>query len=192
MEWAGEGVFGRGGGRQDASADPAGLALEARLGGGNAKGRGGPRPATSPPPPPPGLRAGSGGQQGAPEDRHCLAEDLPGLGRCPARDPPPDPGSASQTRRGTGPRGRRARGKQGEPSGARKPVPGSGGREVTAVNLRAGAPGCPPHTQGLRFRRWTSGQMHNALMGSRKAGVIKQTCKISDIYVNTFRHFFLF
>ena len=91
MEWDGEGVAECGGGRHAASADPAGLALEARLGGGNGKGRGGPRPATSPPPPRPGLRAGSGGQQGAPEDRHCLAEDLPGFGRCPARDPRPTP-----------------------------------------------------------------------------------------------------
>ena len=134
------------------------------------------------------MQAGSGGQQGAPEDRQCR-----GVGSPPCSKPRSHPGSASQTYcighatgEGWGSRGNRA--KQREPGEAREPVAGSGGLEVTAVTSGQGP-------QGVRLTHRVSDLdgdlganelMHHPVMGSKKAGFMKQTCSLSDIYVNIY------
>ena len=127
-----------------------------------------------------------GRQQGAPEDRQCSGVDSP-----PCSRPRSHPGSASQAycracdRRGLG--------KQREPGEAREPVAGSGGLEVTAVTSGQGP-------QGVRLTHRVSDLdgdlgadelMHHPVMGSRKAGFMKQTCTLSDIYVNIYVTFML-
>ena len=83
---------------------------------------------------------------------------------------------------------RRGLGKQREPGEAREPVAGSGGLEVTAVTSGQGP-------QGVRLTHRVSDLdgdlganelMHHPVMGSKKAGFMKQTCSLSDIYVNIY------
>ena len=90
---------------------------------------------------PAGIEGGLGRPAGGARGQALPRGGLAGLWTLPRPRPPPHPGSASQIRRGPGPRSRCARGKQREPSGARKPVPGSGGLEVTAVTSGRGPRG---------------------------------------------------
>lgn len=126
------------------------------------------------------IEGGLGWQQGAPEDRQCHGVDSP-----PRLRPRSHPSSASQTCRAGD---RRGLGKQREPGEAREPAAGSGGLEVTAVTSGQGPQGvCLTHrVSDLEGDLGANELMHHPVMGSRKAGFMKQTCTLSDIYVNIY------
>lgn len=118
------------------------------------------------------IEGGLGWQQGAPEDRQCHGVDSPPRSRPgPTRAPPPRR-VGQATGEGWGSRGNRAK------LGSLWPAVTSGqGPQGVCLTHRV---------SDLDGDLGANELMHHPVMGSRKAGFMKQTCTLSDIYVNIY------